>query len=265
MTTNLCKIPFLKIMVMPFVLFSENLKSFFIIASFYALILSVLAGFLGNSYSCMYGTGLYCSQSEFNFIIFFLLKLFVVAVFMTKWVAVIIEKQKIDLNVFAEFNLRIVKTFGLILAILAVFFMPVLSFYLLYIRVPNPIWQIELVYFAVVSIGFLLPFLALRWTSLFAFTAKGQTLPKPGVLWQKTKGNIAAILFSMFVIFMVFLLALTFFDGSLRALGNDLSIYHIVIYEFLYNIIYLIVIAFFINNCIIQQNYLFKENENACD
>lgn len=62
------------------------------------------------------------------------------------------------------------------MGLLAGFFLlnlaPVLSFYLLLIREPNPDAAIEVAYFACVSVGFLVPFAVMRFYSLFGLAVE---------------------------------------------------------------------------------------------
>ena len=64
----------------------------------------------------------------------------------------------------------------------------------------------------VVSLGFLAPLLALRFSVYFAFIATAEKFPSPIEIWRKTKGNGFALLGGIVFLLLVSLfLAQTFF------------------------------------------------------
>ena len=80
---------------------------------------------------------------------------------------------------------------------------PLLSVLLLVFRVPNPNWKIELLYFTIVSIGFLFPFLLMRIYSLLALFLEGKNWKEFKKAWNKTQGYSMKIVLSCTLLFFV--------------------------------------------------------------
>lgn len=259
------KMPFFKLAFRPFNLFLNNLKPFILLAAAYSVLLSFLLEIMGLNPECFYSAtpsqALYCSSSGIFFILFLIIKLFVVAVFMVKWTAAVINKQPLNSRRLFKITQQDIKMFGLLVLFLILNSIPALSMYLLYIRVPNPDWIVEITYFAIVSIGFLVPFWLTRIYAIFAFVAEDRQVPKLRLLWDKTAGNNLKIILALFFIFILAILAFTSYFTDIQALSMQNLVYPLLVMDFLYNIVFFIIITLLLCHCRVQQEILFAGDE----
>ena len=176
----------------------------------FSLIITAIMGTTGNLTSCIaetFRTKYYCTN---NLLWFFAARILVFAVnviFIRNWVN-ILDGQKLNWRQVFVPTMRDVKTGGIILGFLATLGVALFSLYLLYIRQPNPNWRIEIIYFGIVSLGFLVPILALRFLGYVTMAALGESLTSFKIIWQKTTGNMFVILSSAFVIFIIMMIIL---------------------------------------------------------
>jgi hypothetical protein len=133
------------------------------------------------------------------------------------------------------------------------------SGWILYLRVPNPDWRVEILFFAVVSIGFIIPFILLRFYSLIPFVIYGRRLPPLKEVWYKTSGNMFTVLLSLFVIFILTVVFLGNLYSNFQKVAANSGLYINFSSEFIYSLLVLIILALVINNFCIQQRILFEE------
>jgi len=136
------------------------------------------------------------------------------------------------------------------MGLLAGFFLlnlaPVLSFYLLLIREPNPDAAIEVAYFACVSVGFLVPFAVMRFYSLFGLAVEGCRLPSWSEVWQLSRGNTLRILIALFFIFFLTLFAFLNFYLLMRGYETQSTLWLGISSEFVYDLMLLMLLSLFI-------------------
>ena len=259
------RIPFIYLFFGAFNIFTDNLKIFFKLASVYALITLVFSLVLGFSFVCNYHTninGVYCSNSGINFAIFSVIKFVIFGVFISKWGDYILSKKEFNFkSLFSLGKKEVLSILGLV-SFIVLNLVPFLSFYLLYISVPNPVWQIEVIYFGFVSIGFLVPIIFIRFYSLFAFVVMGEKLPSLKLLWQKTKHSGFKVISAVTITFILLLFLLMTYYGNFRTFDFSGFILQAYLVEYIYEILLLIFCTFFINNCYLQKSYLFERIEN---
>ena len=144
---------------------------------------------------------------------------------------------------------------------------PLLSFYLLYVRVPNPDWVVEITYFAVVSIGFVVPFVLMRFYALLAVFLNGGPKVSPAWLWARSKGNNLGIILSLFLIIIVMLFILVYFQHGIAGIEVEYANWSGTVIEYFYSLLLLMLISLVINNCHVQKEYLLggKDGNNAAD
>ncbi|MBQ7285788.1 MAG: hypothetical protein IJW72_06010 [Alphaproteobacteria bacterium] len=257
------KFPVLGLIFGPYNLFIDNTRKFFALSSVFALIITIVFMLFGQNLMCgMSNNSLQslCSESMVTYLLSRLCSLFLIAMFSVRiynycynntsfsWRWLLLP-QKADFKVMIAY-----------LIYMGLNFVSLLSAYLLYIRVPNPDWRIELTYFAVVSIGFVLPFVLLRFYSIFAYIMSNQKLPSLRHLWQDTAGNGLRLLLSFSLLFCILIFSLNSVIGNFRLVASENTFYITIVGEYIFNLIVLLNVMFFINYCYLQKKFLFGEN-----
>ena len=257
------KMSFVKLAFAPFAVLVDNFQKVFVLTGFYAVILSVLSLATGFGYICKYSQmkdiQFYCSESKIMLAVYYFLTLFLFSLYTVKYYSSLFKKTPLSIKDLVLIDRKVLKAFLLFLLFIATYFLPFVSLYLLVIRVPNPNWVVETVYFAVVSIGFIIPFLMMRFYSYIAFFAEGEKIPKVKDLWILTSGNGIKILFSMLLIFILVVFILFQFYVNFMKSVDENVIYVGIISTFLYNFVMLMVFSIFINHCAMQKQIIFKD------
>ncbi len=267
---NPISIPFWELCFMPIGILLYRFKQFLQVSALYALLISILAFATGMSYVCGVAewdenSFVSCSTSMGVYITFFFLRLLIIAVFLRAWYKVAVCGEKTELRDMLTITVADWKLFAGMLIAVGCFLLPVISVYVLSERVPNPDWRMESLFFAVASSGFWLPFVALRFFSAYAFSVAGIKQPPLKLFWQRTTGNMLKIIVSLTLIMM--LNAILFLNYNLLAvwLVEHAFVFGALIGDFVYNILFLLMVASFACVSIIQREALFfwptPENE----
>lgn len=260
------RMPIIRLIFGPFALLVDNIKKFFYLAGFYGLVISALSFVMGFAYICLFSGEqkdiIYCSSSDINYIIYSIVKFFIIAVFTVKWGEVIFKNQPLSIKYLFAISTRDLKIFLAFLLFIVLNLVPLLSLYILYIRVPNPDWIVEITFFAIVSLGFVVPFLVMRFYSVLAFIISGEEMPTLKDIWDRSQGNMVRLLLAIFFIVLLagFAFLNFFFNFKAAAVGNEFYIG--IISELLYNIIVLLLFALVVNHCYVQKEILFGGNQN---
>ena len=259
------RFPLSRIVFGPYFIFMNHFREFFFTAAFFALLMSVVYLVGGQSMFCglgLFEQKLFCSNNLYFYIgtrliVLLIVAAFCVRYFQTAWLGnnlswkFILTPQKKDLTSF----------FALVVFIL-LNAISGLSWYLLAVRVPNPDWRIELTYFAVVALGFLVPFILLRFYSIFALIWNGEKISSLTQMWLKTRGNALRLIFSLTLWFFLFVFSLSAVSVNFNIAAQDNSFYIIFIGEYVFNFVVLILMSFFINFCGLQNLFLTEGNVN---
>lgn len=239
----------------------KKFKEFLILGSLYSGILLVLYLLSGNGWFCSTNSEeklLFCSESMGVFIIVRLFNFFIICMFARIWYQTLLKDDfRLQRKQFIP-NLADLKIVAISVAYLISFLVALYSLYLLYVRVPNPDWKIELTYFTFVSLGFLVPIFALRFLSWYAFIAEGVELPNWKILWKKTAGNNFLILSSVVLLLIVGLSVSMSLLRSLTLYSNLQDMLALLWIEFLSHIFNLLIVACFMNYCYLQKIFLFE-------
>lgn len=265
------KIPFFKICFAPFSAWIDNIKPFFLTAALYAAVISLIAYFSGFGYMCIYSSGFetnsICSNSGIIYIIYSLLKFLLVTLFSVKWYMFCYQKAELNFKNFIYTNKIYLKTLGIFAILLLINFLPLISTIILYIRVPNPDWRVEILFFAIVSIGYVIPFLFVRFYSIIAFVLNGEKIPPLKEMWLKNSGNLMNLLAGLFLIFILIFIILGSLYRNFQPVADSAGIYINLVSEFIYNMVFLFGIALFVNHCEIEKQILYSahstEKENG--
>lgn len=257
------KLPFFKMSFGPFGLVLDNPRIFFSLSLIYALLIALLALLSGFSYLCVYSSMgkvvVSCSDSHLLYLTYFILKLYIISLFCIKWSETAILKQPLSWTQIFSTDLRSVKLALLFVFVLLLNGMPFLSGLILYFREPNPDWRIEVAFFAVVSIGFLVPFFLVRFYSVFAFFIYGQPIPNLREMWRKNTGNNLNLLSGLFLIIILAMFLFSSLYQNFSIVAQENSFYIAFVSEYLYDILTLLFLACFTNYCCIQQQLIYNE------
>lgn len=226
------KYPILKTFAKPCWDITDHIKTF----GLYSLIATLLVTFLGLIFKqtllcTVMGMEFQipCDNSLTLYGIYFFFKLLVITVFLKTWYDAIYLKTKINIDYFKNHIIGFFKFFGSTIIFLLLNMSPILSLYLLIRRVPNPIWWVEALYFTLVSTGFIVPLVVLRFYAVLADLIEGNGFKNLSLIAKKTSGQFGKILFSFGLLLFMCLLLFLLTTGFLRAhIGGNLYFYNIL-------------------------------------
>ncbi len=261
-TQNPVSVPFWELSFLPIGILIYRFKQFLKIASLYAVFISLLAFISQTSYVC----GLYNSENAFlgcqyslvGYIIFFLLRLLITAMFLRIWYKTAVCGGTINYREMFTLTKTDWKIWCGMLIVIFFVCLPAISMYLLLERVPNPDWRIESLFFAIASSGFWLPFIGLRYSAVFAFVLSEEKRPNLGMFWQRTTGNTLKIIVSLTLMVILNAIVFMYFASAASYMIEHVSVFGEVISEWLYSVIYLLMAASFCSLAIIQKEALFS-------
>lgn len=259
------RFPWSGIVFGPYFIFMSHFREFFFTAAFYALLMSVVYLLGGQSMFCASSSleqNLFCSNSIYLYVGIRLVVLLVVAAFCVRYFQSVWLKENISWQFLLRPQKRDFSSFIAFVVFILLNAISGLSWYLLAVRVPNPDWRIELTYFAVVALGFLVPFILLRFYSIFALIWNGEKISSLKQMWLKTRGNALRLIISLTLWFFLFVFSLSAVSGHFGVAAQDNSFYIIFIGEYVFNFVVLILMSFFINFCGLQNLFLTEGNEN---
>ncbi|MBQ8677803.1 MAG: hypothetical protein IJ529_04995 [Alphaproteobacteria bacterium] len=259
------KMPIIETLLGPFGLLFAGGKYAVRICATYALMMSCLMAVSGNMSVCFNGTYRiehFCADNVLLIVAARLIYLMMLVMFTRCWIDMGLNGGSFSWKKMLLPNLRDVKILGLLAGYLASMIIAGISFYLLYIRVPNPDWRIELAYFALVSIGFLAPLMLLRFGCYIAMAALGEKMPKISDIWRKTSYSpmlISAGAAFMMMAAMFVMMPLTQFGYQSGALVGPLKAW---VVEYMSDFIICLAIALVANFCYLQRKNLLGVKKN---
>ena len=258
-------LPLFRLMFSPFNQILNHGKVFFALSLSAALLITLSATLLGFNYLCAYSSGsaegLFCSNSLLGYFAYSIIKMLILAYVGIKWYEYVFISQPMSKKSIFAVDGRYLKFAGSLLLVLLLNLLPILSWWILYMRNPNPDWRVEMVFFAVVSLGFIVPIVLLRFYSALVFVMRGEKIPSLSYLWHQTSGNSLKI----FLSFMLILVVAMFVFGNLytnfRALSLNVSLYNMLLSEYIYDFFALFIYISILNNLNIQYEILYAQAE----
>ncbi len=251
---KITKYSIFKSFIQPFWIISDNMKTFFIQGSFFTVFVVLLSYLFGQKYLCLFTEQLpetlYCpANNALMYIPYLLIKIIAIFVCIKIWYNTVFEKINIDKNYFKSMWKSVLRLMLLFIVFIILNIMPLVSGLILFIRKPNPVWQIEVMFFTFVSIGFLLPFVSLRFYSLLAVLLNTGKFTDIKNIWKKTKGLTIKILIATSLIYLVCLLCFVSITGHINISRNMPAELHNVIAETLFAFISYFIVILFVNFC----------------
>ncbi|MBE6453160.1 MAG: hypothetical protein E7012_06715 [Alphaproteobacteria bacterium] len=255
--------PFIKIVFGPYAEFINKIKAFIYIGSIYSFMVALIY-LLGNqSVFCnitQNSSIITCNYNVWLYITIRVIVLYFISMFCVRYYQAVWQNKHISLSFIILPQKTDIKSFLWLICFILINSLAGLSWYFLQIRVPNPDWRIELVYFGFVGSGFLIPFICLRFYSVWASVWSGNTVPSVAGIWKKTRGNGFRLIIGLAVWFFIFVFL---FSACIRKLSYwlaDINYIKMFSGELLFSIIMMAIISFWVNNCGIQKYILDKES-----
>lgn len=235
---------------------SDKLPEFIKISGAFALFLTALAYLFGQTYVCVFtdntNISLPCFGRSFVYFPYLIIKLLVINIFIIFWLKKVLFNQPFNKNMAA-------KSVGLFFLFIILNLMPLFSAFLILTRVPNPVWQIELLYFFVVSLGFWIPFVLMRFYAVFIGVLSENKQKMIKTVWQNTGGYSTKIVTSGIIVYMICLLSVISLNSVIFRLTEvlPLQIYNLVA-EILFNWMILFVVTLIVNFMNYQKQMFLK-------
>ena len=220
---------------------SDKFTDFIKTAGVFALFLTVLSYIFGQTYVCVFmpekNISLPCLGNSLIYFPYLIVKLLVINFFIIFWFKKILWNQSINKTLAARSS-------GMFFLFVIFNLMPLVSAVLLLIRKANPVWQIELLYFTIVSIGFLLPFVLMRFYAVFAGVLENSTTDLLKKVWVNTGGYSAKIIISAIIVYSIALLTVISVNSVIFRFGNalPLQMYNLIA-EYVFNFMALFSVA----------------------
>ena len=234
-----------------FYMTTDYFKFFLKLSGIFALAMSALSFIFLQSFGCLVSgvqDKIVCGENVAGYVAYIVLKFFMVAVFLRVWADKIYLKKDITLIYFKESGLRFVKFFG------------VFAVYLLIIRTPNPIWQIEILYFFVVSLGFFVPFVLMRFYANIGLWIEGSGFSDFKKTYRQTNFQTSRILTAFTVVLAFCLFLFLVLQGYLKhSVFEPLFLYNILA-EYVFEWVLLFVASIMFNFIMIQKDMLPAED-----
>lgn len=258
------RMPFMKLVFSPFNFFIDNFKNISIAILIYSAIFTVFSFIMGFPFICSIPgieiTNFPCSDSGVLYAVYLGLKMFIIAGFAITFYDVIFYKQ-LDYSNIYKLNMRTLKVFCAMVTMLLLNMIPLASFQILLMRTPNPDWRVESIFFTIIGIGFLVPFVVMRFNSIFGyFIETGSIIPlKP--VWNITKGNSLRILIALFLIIIFSLLALANYLANFKVFDSPNLWFTAILSEYVYNVIFLIIMGLIVGHLYTQRAILIDDSD----
>ena len=252
---------------LPFGLWIYYIKSFAVLCCIFAPLMAILSFATNNSVSCGYQE--YAEVLPFKcdtqnialYVAFFFLRLLIICVFLKSWYRIVVKHEFINVREVLLINYQDWKLFATLVLGILVNLSPVVSLVLLITRVPSPNWVIESIYFAVVSLGFLLPLFAVRFYSAFAFILDNQKLPSFMKFLKLTSDNGLKLLISIAVVALFCSIFMLYFSIVMDGVLPYNFWMFGILGEVLYNVVLLAIMVLVINYVVVQRYEIFKGSE----
>ncbi len=240
------KIKFLPLLLDPFRFFIDSFGGFLGLAFLFGGIMALISCAAGFPVICSLKRGdevFYCSSSLGFYALGLLLKLLLGVLFMVSWQRQMSERKKLSWREVFRPGKKFAVTLLTVLGFLGLFIFPLVSFFYLAGRVPNPDWRVEAAVFAFFFFLFIIPLFGMRMLPLLSAAAEGDVGLGWREIWRKTSGANLKILIVLFIMLLLFV----YLSGALLGGYVDAEIAHPLYVafssEFIYDFLILIAVA----------------------
>ena len=259
------RMPFAGVFFRPWLMLFENFGSFLKTAAVFAVLAGLLSWGSGYAYVCSYVSvekiNFYCREGGSLYLAYFFVRLLLLVYFGMLFCNRL-KKTPLPLATILKSWRQALKNTLLLLLFMFTALVPILSFMILLARVPNPDWRVETAFFAVVSVGFFVPFFSIRFLSVLGRGFfDGLALPV-WKIWQRSRGNLLKILFSLTFILMMSMFVFNNIRGGMLLLPPENVASWGGVIDLFYNFFVAAFFTLFLNHCLVQYDYLYNGETN---
>lgn len=238
---------------------TDHFKDFLVLGGLAALALMFLSFVFGQSFICMVPdlrADFYCGMSILGYVVYIGVKFLIVSVFFKVWADKVFLKDDINFVYFKTNIGRFLKFFGAFAVFLFLNSLPAFALYFLILRVPNPIWQIEILFFMFASLGFIIPFVLLRFYRNIALFVLGEPCLDFKETYLKTNFKVSRIFVSFSIVLALCLFFFLTVNTNLKLhVFEPLWAYNIVS-EYLFEFALFVVLTVGFNFLMVQKEVL---------
>ena len=253
------KYPVLRAFSKPVAILVDYFKAFAVLGGAGALVLVLLSFAFGQSFVCMLPKvrgDSYCGENLPVYMLYVFTKFFVIAVFLRVWGDRVFLNKNINMDYFKKNIGRFLRFFGVLLAFLLINILPAFALYFMIVRVPNPIWQIEILYFVFMSLGFVIPFVLLRFYRNIALFVLDEPYLGLKETYVKTNFKCSRIFLSFSIVLTMCLVLFLVVNANLKAyIFEPLMVYNFVS-EYIFEAAVLVVATLIFNFITVQKEVL---------
>ncbi len=254
------KYPFMKAFAQPFLSVFENFFVFSRYALLCALVFSMLAFLFKQTLFCSaapVSSFLSCMPNVGFYVVYLFLKIFVLSVLIKIFYDGVCLKKTVNFLYLKEHGKFFLKMFVAFVVFLLLNMIPIFSFFVLSNRVPNPVWQKEVVFFVAVSVGFWVPFLLMRFYANVAAFIEQVPLLKISDLWQKTRLKTSKIVLSFALLSLSLFVLMIFLSALLKFHLAGQGVVLALVAEFLFEIILVFVVCVLVGFMKVQKDLFY--------
>lgn len=254
----------LNILTEPWESITHNIVFFVLSTILFSFILLSLSFAFGQTFSCALGQGgKNCTLSLPVYAFYFVTKLLILSTFVTIWYAKVYQDKQINEKFLIADWRMILRVFCIFWIFLIFNIMPLVSVYLLLVRVPNPNWVIEAGYFIVVSLGLWLPFILMRMYALLVDLIAGNGFKNYAAIWKGGQGNGLKMLLATSFYFFFVIILFSSIAGVVRGFNFASPIMFDFVGEFGFDVVTLFGLLLFVGFFQSLKNNLINQSEET--
>ena len=205
----------------PVWLISDKLGAFCVWGGIFGLVLTGLALLFSAAFDCTlhltHGQA-WCVEKTFAYMAYFFTKLLIVAIFVRLWVEAVVMKEENESTSFKRTFIGVLKTFLCFVVFIGSIFLPIIATYILFLRVPNPNFVVELGFFTFFALWFLAPFVLMRFYGSIGERLEDARPTPLKEVWRKTSGFSFKLLLSTALVYMLVLVLYLSANSSARGM-----------------------------------------------
>ena len=243
-----------------------NFKEFFVLSLIFSFFMTIVSLLSNNSIICgitfsAQSITTCAAPNELSFLLFHIFRFIIITFYIKGYYNYVIEHQPMDFSKMFVPSWHDAKILSVLVFFIFINFVPAVSYYILLMREPNPDWIIESLYFTFISIGFVLPFLAILYYVIFAYIIEGKKCPSFKQISAAVFDNAGKIIISTLFTITIGLLVIIYYIGAIMPYTNHLSFIKVCLFEICYNVILLMIVALMTNYIFHLRNILFTKKE----
>lgn len=240
----------------------KNFPFFLPLTVMFSFVLLCLAYLFGQTVLCLNWQESTCSISVLQYAFYLVLRLMIISVVVFIWCDKVYQGKKIDEKYIYANVWNYLRVFVVLCGIIILNLIPLLSIYLLLRSVPNPNWVIEALYFVIVSLGFWIPLVLMRFYALMPDLILGKGWKNLPEVWQKGQGKGLRIVLVTSLLFLLCVMLFSGVWGMLRRENFSSEAVYELVGEFCFDFLSIFVILLFINFFWTLRDYLLQKNTN---